>query len=307
MARCVQSQANGLPRAVYGSHSTTAWVNTRGLLPYFLTPGPLARSVEDLRLALTVIAGPDEREWEVPPAPLTASSVRHLRELRIAWTDDFGIPLSSEIRSALAGFAENLSPLGCHVQRSSPSDFDFAHALQVYGELKEAAFTVRSSPFHLPRFLWRALSKQISKSNPISRGLMRGAGATLQNHVAALSQRDIIISKMESFLTEWDVWLCPVAALPAYPHLNSRNPIEQLNATVELDGQKIPYLLATSVFTGLFNLTGNPVVVLPLSRTKDGLPIGVQLVGRRWNDMDLLAVAQTLSKVIGPFQAPSGY
>ena len=61
------------------------------------------------------------------------------------------------------------------------------------------------------------------------------------------------------------------------------------------------------MFTGLFNLTGNPVVVLPLGRTKDGLPIGVQLVGKRWNDMDLLAVAQTLSEVIGPFQALPGY
>jgi amidase len=281
--------------------------NTRGLLRQFLTPGPLARSVEDLRLALRVIAGPDEREWEVPPVPLIDSPTRALRELRIAWNDDFGIPVSLEIRSALTGFAEKLSRLGCHVQRITPPDFNFAHALQVYGELKEAAFTVRSSPLHFPRFLWRELSKQISKSNPISRGLMRGAGATLQSHAMALSQRDIIISIMESFLTEWDVWLCPVAALPAYPHLNSRNPIEQLSATVEVDGQKMPYLLATSMFTSLFNLTGNPVVVLPLGRTRDGLPIGVQLVGKRWNDMDLLAVAQTLSEVTGPFQAPTGY
>ena len=281
--------------------------NTRGLLRYFLTPGPLARSVEDLRLTLTVIAGPDEREWEVPPVPLTDSPARSLSNLRIAWNDDFGIPVSLEIRSALAGFGEKLSQLGCHVQRSVPPEFNFVHALQVYGELKEAAFTVRSSPLHLPRFLWRGLSALIPGSNPISRGLMHGAGATLQSHATALSRRDILISKMESFLTDWDVWLCPVAALPAYPHLNSRNPIEQLSATVEVDGQKIPYLLATSMFTSLFNLTGNPVVVLPLSRTKDGLPIGIQLIGRRWKDMELLAVAQTLSEVIGPFQAPPGY
>jgi amidase len=154
-----------------------------------------------------------------------------LRELRIAWSDDFGIPVSSNVRLALTGFTEKLSRLGCHVQCSTPPEFDFAHALQVYGEIKEAAFTVRSSPLYLPRFLWRALSEQISRSNPTSRGLMRGAGATLQNHAAALSQRDIFISKIESFLTDWDVWLCPVAALPAYPHLKSRNPVEQLRAT----------------------------------------------------------------------------
>jgi amidase len=279
----------------------------RGLLRYFLTPGPLARSVEDLRLALTIIAGPDEREWEVPPVPLMPSPTRDLRELRFAWSDDFGVPVSAEIRTTLADLAAELARSGCHVERRDPPEFGYAEALQVYGELKEAALTVRSSPLHLPRFIWRALSVQIPSSNPTGRGLMRGAGATLPGYARALSQRDAFIARMEHFLADWDAWLCPVAALPAYPHLQSRNPIEQLRATVEVDGQRIPYILATSMYTGIFNLTGNPVVVLPLSRTQEGLPIGVQVVGNRWKDMDLLAVAQTLSEVTGLFQVPPGY
>ncbi len=278
----------------------------RGLLRYFLTPGPLARSVEDLQLALTIIAGPDEREWEVPPVPLAPSPARDLREFHFVWSDDFGVPVSAEIRTALADLAAELARSGCRVERRDPPEFDFAQALQVYGELKEAALTVRSSPLHLPRFVWRALSEQIPSSNPTSRGLMRGAGADLQGYARALSQRDVFIAKMEHFLADWDAWLCPVAALPAYPHLQARNPIEQLRATVEVDGQKIPYLLATSVYTGLFNLTGNPVVVLPLARTKEGLPIGVQVVGKRWNDMALLAVAEQLTQVTGRFQPPPG-
>jgi amidase len=278
----------------------------RGLLRYFLTPGPLARSVEDLTLALTIIAGPDELEWEVPPVPLAPSPARDLRELRFAWSDDFGVPVSTEIRTALKDLAAELARAGCRVERRDPPEFDFAQALQVYGELKEAALTVRSSPLHLPRFVWRALSEPLSHSNPTSRGLMRGAGATLQGYARALSQRDVFIVKMEHFLADWDAWLCPVAALPAYPHLPSRNPIEQLRATLEVDGQKIPYLMATSVYTGLFNLTGNPVVVLPLGCTKEGLPIGVQVVGKRWTDMALLAVAKQLVQVTGRFQPPPG-
>jgi amidase len=176
----------------------------------------------------------------------------------------------------------------------------------VYGELKEAALTVRSSPLHLPRFVWRALSGPLSRSNPTSRGLLRGAGATLPGYARALSQRDVFIAKMERFLAGWDAWLVPVAALPAYPHLLSRNPIEQLRASVQVDRQTIPYLLATSVYTGLFNLTGNPVVVLPLGCTQEGLPIGVQVVGRRWSDMALLAVAGQLVQVTGRFRPPPG-
>jgi amidase len=136
--------------------------------------------------------------------------------------------------------------------------------------------------------------------------LLQGAGANLQGYARALSQRDIFINKLDLFLGDWDAWLCPVAALPAYPHVLSRNPIEQLRATVDVDGQKLPYILATSMFTTLFNLTGNPVVVLPLARTREGLPIGVQVVGKRWDDMALLAVAEQLTKVTGPFQAPPG-
>lgn len=276
----------------------------RGLLRYFLTPGPLARSVEDLQLALTIIAGPDEREWEIPPVPLVPSPERNLTELRFAWSDDFGVPIAAEIRTALANLASELIRLGCHVERLNPPEFDFSQAMQVYGLLKEAAFTVRGTPLNLPRFVWRIIAEQIPSSNPTVRGLLRGAGANIQGYAGAFSQRDVFIAKMDRFLSDYDAWLCPVAALPAYPHIQTRNPIEQLRATVEVDGQKIPYLLATSVYTGLFNLTGNPVVVLPLGHTKEGLPIGMQVVGKRWNDMALLAVAEQLSHVTGEFQLP---
>ena len=279
-------------------------IKGRGLLRYFLTPGPMTRSIKDLELALTIIAGPDEQQWEIPPVPLTPAPAPNLRELRIAWSNDFGIPISEEIRDALAGLAAELTRVGCHVERCNPPEFDFAQALKVYGELKEAALTVRSSPLHLPRFAWRALSKLIPNSNPTSRGLLCGAGANLKSYAKALSLRDIFIAKLEHFLSAWDAWLCPVGASAAYPHLEAGNPIAQLRASVELDGQKMPYLLATGVFTGLFNLTGNPVVVLPLGHTKEGLPIGIQVVGRRWEDMHLLAVAEQLTNVTGQFQPP---
>ncbi|HLO31774.1 MAG TPA: amidase [Anaerolineales bacterium] len=278
----------------------------RGLLRYFLTPGPLARSVEDLRLALTVIAGPDERQWEVPPVPLAPAPDRDLHDLRFAWSDDFGIPVSAEIRAALANLAEELGHAGCRVERRDPAEFDYGQALQTYGLLKEAVFTVRSTPLNIPRFVWRIIAEQIPSSNSTTRGLLRGIGTNLQGYAGALSQRDGFIAKLERFLGDWDAWLCPVAALPAYPHIPARNPIEQLRATVEVDDQKIPYLLATSVYTGLFNLTGNPVVVLPLGRTKEGLPFGVQVVGRRWSDMALLAVAEKLTQVTGSFVPPPG-
>ncbi|MDJ0570053.1 MAG: amidase family protein [Pleurocapsa sp. MO_192.B19] len=54
----------------------------------------------------------------------------------------------------------------------------------------------------------------------------------------------------------------------------------------------------------LFNLTGHPVVVIPIGQTKNGLPIGVQIVGKRWQDLELLAIAQKLTEVTGKLKLP---
>ena len=57
----------------------------------------------------------------------------------------------------------------------------------------------------------------------------------------------------------------------------------------------------------IFNLTGHPVVVMPVGQSQDGLPIAIQVVGKRWRDMELLTIAQQLNEVAGAFQSPPGY
>jgi len=76
---------------------------------------------------------------------------------------------------------------------------------------------------------------------------------------------------------------------------------------IEVEGVKVPYFLANGGFTMLFNLTGHPVVVIPVGQTKNGLPIGIQIVGKRWQDLELLAIAEQIDQVIGNFQHPPGY
>ena len=87
---------------------------------------------------------------------------------------------------------------------------------------------------------------------------------------------------------------------PAIPHVPFGTPID-------VDGEKVPYFIAGTAYTSPFNLTGHPSVVLPLTRGRDGLPIGVQLVGKRWSEPALLALAQKVALITGPFTAPPGY
>ena len=114
-----------------------------------------------------------------------------------------------------------------------------------------------------------------------------------------------MLGALERFLGEWDAWICAVSATPAFEH---RRPATKMpGEPIEVDGRKLPYWVAAISYTTVFNLTGNPVVVLPVARSGEGLPIGVQVVGKKWEDMRLLGLAEKLAEVTGPFQRPPGY
>jgi amidase len=76
---------------------------------------------------------------------------------------------------------------------------------------------------------------------------------------------------------------------------------------IEVVGQNVAYGAAGSHYTTVFTVTGNPVVTVPIARSGEGLPIGAQLVGRRWGDMELLNIAAAVAEVTGGFQRPPGY
>lgn len=123
---------------------------------------------------------------------------------------------------------------------------------------------------------------------------------SLKGYFEALSERDRLIAQMDKELEPWDVWLCPVVMTPAFTH-------RAKGQAVTVEGKKVPYMMASGAYTVPFNLTGHPVVVIPIGQTLDGLPIGMQIVGKRWREMELLAIAQESNKVVGGFQHPSGY
>lgn len=108
-----------------------------------------------------------------------------------------------------------------------------------------------------------------------------------------LNQRARLMAALDSFLTEWDVWLCPVAATTAYPaHPPGRWPT---SPWLSVGPHRAPRLEATMGMTAPFSLTGHPVVCLPAG-VYDGLPVGLQVVGARWAEHRLLACAAMLER-----------
>ena len=103
----------------------------------------------------------------------------------------------------------------------------------------------------------------------------------------------------EQFFDQWDVLLCPPCMTTAFPHVDQGAPIH-------VDDKPVDYW-TVSAHTTLFNYTGHPAVVIPYQQDADGLPIGLQLVSKRWGESRLLAVAKAVSEVLGGFQKPAGF
>ena len=135
---------------------------------------------------------------------------------------------------------------------------------------------------------------------PHSRGVARGMNASMRQYSGVLNQRAELIGALEGLFTRFDALLCPVSVGPAALHCAT-------GASMTVDKQTVPYWLAGLAYTAPFSLTGHPAVVLPLGRSAQGLPIGLQVVGKRWGDMALLNVAASLDVLLGSFQRPVGF
>ena len=259
--------------------------------------GPLARSVADLRLILSLIEGEDPRNPEVPPvAPLGAAKPRSLKGLRLAWADTLGpFRADDSTRQLLERFTATLRAEGVVVEHAVPEALDFDDLLEVWGLMEGGEVGAPLPPAWCQGFRDQFLPL---KDDRLAAAIVRGTYLDLAGMGATLSRRDGHMATLERFLAGWDAWLVPVSPTAAIPHTPFGGP-------VEVDGAPRGYLEALGGFTSFFNATGNPVVVFPLGRTEAGLPVGVQLVGRRWADGALLDVAEALVPFGGGVRWPT--
>ncbi len=271
-----------------------------------MTVGSFARSIEDLQLCLSLTVGADPRQPDIPPVPIDKPSEKRVQNLRIAWTDGWEeIPVASEIQKAIRSVANKLSQVGLYVEQWKPLQFDLKKAFQLCNQLTAFNF-IYSQPadFDAARKAFPVMfreategEKELRNLSNLSQFLPTLLNPTLKGYFEILTQRDHLIAQMDEALKPWDVWLCPVAMTTAFTH-------RPKGAFIEIEGRKVPYFLANSAYTMLFNLTGHPVVVIPIGQTNNELPIGMQIVGKRWKEMELLEIANEISKVVGKFQHP---
>lgn len=270
--------------------------------------GPMARSIADLKLILPVLRGIDSRNWQIPPVPWVMENPENqieLKGLKVAFTQEIGgVPVDSDTKQCLQNLVSKLESAGCSVEETTPTEFDFNEALEVWGYIQGFELSpvlpglIKNTPLRkiLPYFYWR----YSFDNSPVSSNLAKGMGLDASGYFQALTKRDNLISKMDKFLTDWDIWLCPVSPTPAFTHRPRSKPFE-------IEGKTVPYSLAIAMYNNTTTVAANPVVSLPMGKSNQGLPIGVQIHAKRWSDKRLLDIAELIEQVIGGFNKPSGF
>jgi len=288
---------NRLPRTGHIPHLPDGERSVRHCLSF----GLLARDVDSLQLGFGHLGGPDGEDTEVPPLP-RAPTLPWKRPLRIAWWDDFaGLPLCGRTADALARTVKVLKAAGVAVERRKPEGFDVDRAWYAYGVLAGSEIGL-GIPWIERRGLVLA-GRLLPRSQRLAGYFIKGLRFSLRRYNEALNRREQLTIELETFLDHWDVWLCPVAPTVAHPHVPSE-PLSPLRV-IRFDEHRLPWLEATVSMTTPFSLTGSPVVVLPAG-IEQGLPVGLQFIGKRWRDEQLLAICREIEAVTGGYVPPPG-
>lgn len=250
--------------------------------------GPMARTVADLKILFEVLQGPDVGDTCAAPVPLRWPCDDEIKKLRIGYFEDDGrTPVTAETRTAVRTAAEALRGAGFQVDRFQPEGLEAARQLWF------KYFVVAGGMLLRPMFKHRE-----SDLSPILKQFMEWSASepahTGETLLDAWIQRDVVRTQFLAQMQPYPILLCPAAAIPAFRHGERSWMIE---------GETVEYLDAWS-YTEFFNLLGNPGAVVPVGRSPEGLPIGVQIVGRPWEEEQVLAVAGVLENECGPWRRP---
>ena len=235
--------------------------------------GPMARTVEDLALMMTAIAGPDPRaplSIHEPGSVFVAPLERDFSGVRIAWSPDLGgLPLDRRVREALAPGRAVLEALGARVEDVDP---DLTDAHEVFRTLR--AFNFELAYGELLK------TRRSEMKDTVIWNIEEGARLTGPEVGRAERLRTALHHRMRGFMEQYAFIAAPVVQVPPFD-------VNQPWVT-EIDGQPMATYLDWMKSCYLISATGLPALSVPCGFTPEGLPVGLQLVGRHLDDFGLL-------------------
>lgn len=250
--------------------------------------GPMARSVADCAYFLSAIAGPDER------APLSISEdgarfakplERSFKGVKVAFFKDLGgLPFDRRIVEVINGHARLFESLGCSVEQAEP---DFSGA-------DEAFRVLRALSFHLQHAAKAEKYRAMIKATVLEE-VDRGARLTGPEITRADALRSALYARVGEFFRKYDFFVLPTTQVPPFD-------IDQPFVT-EIEGCSMGNYIDWMRSCYYISVLHNPAISVPAGFTREGLPVGLQIVGRHHDDWGVLQMAHAFEQAAAPLRA----
>ena len=293
---------------VYGHKPTWGIVSQRGHTAVLKKPtpdmdlvvcGPLARTPEDLALALGIVAGQSiwNSGWRLH---LPAPTKTRLDEFRVAvWPSDDMAPVDDEIADRARMVARALRDAGARVSEVARPDIDLQHSHETYLNLAYSVVNASVPPEQYERNK-RDAERYASNDRSDRAVSARSMVLSHADWIRADARRSRLRLRWAEFFQDWDILICPQMAVPAFEH-DHTTPIAQRTVLVNDEPQDY---WKQAFWSGLVTAPYLPSTVFPTGLSRQGLPIGLQAVGGAYQDYQTIDFTRLLAKEIGGFQRP---
>jgi len=279
-----------------GTSPDSAYVYTRLAME---SAGPLARTPDDLNLMWDVIRNTKIDPRFQKPIEWKPSTEKSLAQYKIAWSDEWKlkenvVKVSDDTKQKLNAFIDSLKHHKVVVEKNAPD---------IYSDLQKMFLSTFGSmmgenqPWLMRKFIEMEYAKADDGSGnyePFTTAIM-DASDDGWNRIQA--EREILITKWENFFKQYDFFICPVTYDAAFKKCESWKPIKAD------DGTMVEYMDYVA-YAYVINATGHPTITVPLGLNKQGLPMGLQIVGRYYSEPELLHLSKLLEPLTPKFQKP---
>ncbi len=246
--------------------------------------GPMARSVSDVAFLLSIVAGADARDpmsWPSDRDAFAGPLGRSFAGARVAWCPDLGgLPLDRRVRKVLEAQRSTFEDLGCIVEEACP---DFTNVDDIFVTLRTWASWHQYGPL---------LAEHRAEIKPEAIwDIERGAALTGEDVARALSQQGQLLERVRQFQERYEFMVCAVNQVPPFDAAETW--------PRSIDGVPMDSYIAWMKSAYWISTTGRPAISVPAGFTDDGLPVGVQIVGRARDDLNVLKIAYAFEQATG--------
>lgn len=252
-----------------------SWPDTAPFIPLSVD-GPMARTVADVALMLSAIAGPDPRaplSLAEPGAQFAGPLERDLRGLRVAWSPDLGgLPVDRRVAAVFADRRADFEAIGCAVEEATP---DLSGADEIFSTLRALRFELGMGGL--------LDTNRAQLKDTVVWNIEAGRRLTGPEVGRAMRLHGELLGRMRDFFSRYDALVLPVSQVPPFP-------IEQPYVT-EINGVGLANYIEWMRSCYWITVTLQPAIAVPAGFTPEGLPVGLQIVGRPRDELGVLQLA----------------